>query len=311
MAEVTASMVKELRERTQAGMSDCKSALVEASGDMDAAVDIIMKKGLVKAAKTAGKVASEGEVRTFVSADGKRGALVEVNCQTDFVSRGDDFRAFVGSVLEVAAASKAGEDLSTKTFPGTDKTVELVRQELAGKIGENIVVRRWDAIEAGANGFVQAYVHMGGKNASIVAVAAANAAAAANADLKAFADNCAMQIVAMRPLVLSKDAVPAATLDKQKEIFAGQLKEEGKPEAAWPKIIDGKVAKWFTEVTLLGQANVWGEADGATIETIANSLEKKLGASTKLTGFVRFELGEGIEKKTDDLAAEVAKTIGN
>jgi len=311
MAEVTASMVKELRERTQAGMSDCKSALVEASGDMDAAVDIIMKKGLVKAAKTAGKVASEGEVRTFVSADGKRGAIVEVNCQTDFVSRGDDFRAFVGSVLEVAAASKAGEDLSTKTFPGTDKTVELVRQELAGKIGENIVVRRWDSIEAGANGFVQAYVHMGGKNASIVAVAAANADAAANAELKAFADNCAMQIVAMRPLVLSKESVPAATLEKQKEIFAGQLKEEGKPEAAWPKIIDGKVAKWFTEVTLLGQANVWGEADGATIETIANGLEKKLGAGTKLTGFVRFELGEGIEKKTDDLAAEVAKTIGN
>ena len=135
MGDITPVMIKELRERTQAGMSDCKLALSEASGDMEAAVEIILKKGLVKAAKTAGKVASEGEVRTSVSPDGKSGTIVEVNCQTDFVSRGDQFRDFVGKILEAATTAKAGSDLGTAKFPGTDRTVEDERLELAGKIG--------------------------------------------------------------------------------------------------------------------------------------------------------------------------------
>jgi elongation factor Ts len=305
MADITASMVKELRERTQAGMSDCKSALVEATGDMDKAVDIILKKGLVKAAKTAGKVASEGEVRTHISSDKKRGTIVEVNCQTDFVSRGDQFREFVGKVLEVASASKVGSDLGAMKYPGTDKTVEDMRLELAGKIGENLVLRRWDSLELKGNGFVHAYIHMGGKNAALVAVETANA----SADVMTFVDNVAMQIVAMRPMVVDKAQLPAAALDKQKDIFAGQLKEEGKPEAAWPKIVEGKVAKWYTEVTLLAQDNVWAPGEG-TIEKLREELSKKVGSPVMLQGLVRFELGEGIEKKQEDLAAEVAKTIG-
>ncbi|MFO0665900.1 MAG: translation elongation factor Ts [Polyangiaceae bacterium] len=310
MGDITPVMIKELRERTQAGMSDCKMALAEASGDMEAAVEIILKKGLVKAAKTAGKVASEGEVRTMVAADGKSGTIVEVNCQTDFVSRGDQFREFVGKVLEAASTAKAGSDLGTAKYPGTDRTIEDVRLELAGKIGENIVIRRWDSLSVSGNGFVHAYIHMGGKNAALVGITTGNADAAKNADVKAFADNISMQIVAMRPLVVDKAQVVASTVDKQKEIFQAQLKEEGKPEAAWPKIIEGKVAKWFTEVTLLGQDNVW-EPGAGTIEKLRAELAKKVGTDVTIASFVRFELGEGIEKKTEDLAAEVAKTIGN
>jgi len=313
MAEITASMVKELRERTQAGMSDCKNALVEAGGDMEKAVEVILKKGIVKAASRSGKVAAEGEVHTVVSTDGKRGTILEVNCQTDFVARGDDFRGFVNKIAQVASSGvPSGSDLSNQKFPGTDKTVEVVRQEMIAKTGENTVVRRWETVEAkGPNGLVHAYVHMGGKLAVLVHAEAPSADAVKSSDFKAFVDNCAMQIAAMTPIVVSKEQVPAGDVEKQKEIFAAQLKEEGKPEAAWPKIIEGKVAKWFTEVTLLGQQNVWDPEKG-TVDSIRAELGKALGGEVKLVNFVRYGLGDGIEKKTDDLAAEVAKlTAGN
>jgi elongation factor Ts len=307
MAEITASMVKELRERTQAGMADCKNALVEAQGDLDKAVEVILKKGIVKAAARAGRVASEGEVRTHVTADGKTGTIVEINCQTDFVSRGEEFRGFVGKVLEVATKAKPGADLSAETYPGTSKTVEDVRKEMVAKTGENMVVRRWDRVEAkGAGGIVHAYIHMGGKNAALISAEAPTADAMKSDGFKTFVDNCAMQIVAMRPLVVRKDEITPKQVDKQKEIYQAQLKEEGKPEQAWPKILEGKVAKWYTDVTLLGQDNVWDPGKG-TIDKLRTELGKELGGEVKIHTFVRFELGEGIEKKVDDLAAEVAK----
>jgi elongation factor Ts len=303
-------MIKELRERTSAGMSDCKNALVEADGDLDKAVDVILKKGLVKAASRAGKVATEGEVSTWVSADGKKGVIVEVNSQTDFVSRGDDFKAFVKSVLEVASTLPKGADLAAQKYPGGDKTIDVVRQDLVGRIGENIVVRRWDVLEAkGPNGFVTSYVHMGGKLAVLVGAEGHDAASKTHADVKAFVENCAMQIAAMSPIVVHKDHVAADVIAKQKEIFAGQLKEENKPEAAWPKIIEGKLNKWFTEVTLLGQDNVWEQGAG-TVDKVRGELTKKVGGEVAITEFVRFGLGEGIEKKVENLADEVAKTIG-
>ena len=310
MASITPAMIKELRERTSAGMSDCKNALVEADGDLDKAVEVILKKGLVKAASRAGKVAAEGEVATWVSPDGKKGVIVEVNCQTDFVSRGDDFKGFVQAVLGVAQKLTKGKDLGAEMYPGSDKTIDHVRQELVGRIGENIVVRRWDALEAkGANGVVVSYVHMGGKLAVLVEAEGANGEAKSNPDFKAFVENCAMQIAAMNPIVVSKEQVAAADTEKQKEIFAAQLKEEGKPEAAWPKIIEGKVAKWFTEVTLLGQDNVWEQGAGS-VDKVRGELGKKLGGDVKVHRFIRFGLGEGIEKKVENLADEVAKTIG-
>jgi elongation factor Ts len=310
MSNVTASMVKELRERTQAGMADCKNALVEALGDMEKAVEVILKKGIVKAASRAGRVATEGEVRTYVSSDAKYGVIVEVNCQTDFVARGDEFKNFVTKVTELASKAAPGTDLNTATYPGTDKTVDVVRQEIVAKTGENTVIRRWDRIEAkGAYSLVHAYVHMGGKLAVLLSAEAPTEAALKSEPFKAFIENCAMQIAAMRPTVVHKDEVPAHHIEKQKEIFTGQLKEEGKPEASWAKIIEGKVAKWFTEVTLHGQDNVWDPGKG-TIDKLRQELGKTLGGEVKLHGFVRLELGEGIEKKTDNLADEVAKLTG-
>lgn len=310
MAEINASMIKELRERTQAGMSDCKNALVEAGGDMEKAVEVILKKGIVKAAARAGKVAAEGEVRTLVS--GKRGTIIEVNCQTDFVARGDQFREFVGKVLDVASKLDKGADIGAQKFPGTDQTVDFVRAEMVAKTGENTVIRRWDMLvchEAG--GIVHSYIHAGGKLAVLVEAHAPSEAAAKNPEFVEFVDNCAMQIAAMSPLVVSKDKVAKADVDKQREIFQAQMQEEKAagtlkaPEAAWPKILDGKIEKWFTEITLLGQDSV--TTPGSSVDKLRQELGKKLGGDVVLKQFLRFGVGDGIVVAKDDLAAEVAK----
>jgi elongation factor Ts len=313
MADITAGMVKELRERTQAGMSDCKNALVETAGDMEKAVEVLLKKGQSKAASRAGRVAAEGEVATWVSADGKRGVILEVNCQTDFVSRGDDFKGFVKNVLAVATKAPKGTDLVKQTYPGTSKTVDQAREEMIAKTGENTVVRRWEAVEAKeAHGIVHAYVHAGGKLAVLVH---AEGPDAKNADFKGFVDNVSMQVAAMNPIVVRREEITKAQVEKQKEIFHAQLEESERngektpPKERWPNVIDGKVTKWFSEITLLGQDNVWDPPAG-TIDKLRQELSKKLGGEVKIHTFVRFSLGEGIEKKQEDLAAEVAKTIG-
>src|SRR5512143_501647 len=240
MSAITPAMIKELRERTQAGMSDCKNALVEAEGDMDKAVEVILKKGIVKAASRSGKVATEGEVRTLVTDNGTRGTIVEVNTQTDFVSRGDEFRNFVGKVLEVASHLDKGADLLAQKYPGGTETVEAVRQALVAKTGENTVVRRWDMLVAkGVGGFVHSYIHMGGKLAVLVEAYAPSADKAKDKDFLEFVDNVAMQIASMNPVVVSKENLLAAQVAKQKEIFEAQMKEEKAagtlkaPEAAW------------------------------------------------------------------------------
>jgi len=309
--KTTPAMVKELRERTQAGMSDCKNALDEAGGDMDKAVEVILKKGIVKAASRAGRVAAEGEVRTQVASDAKRGTIIEVNCQTDFVARGEDFRTFVGNVLGVAATLESGADLGQKTYPGTSSSIDLYRQEMVAKTGENTVIRRWDVIKAQPNGLVHSYIHMGGKLGVLISASASSPAALADKAFLEFIDNTAMQIAAMSPLVVGKEQISDKDVAKQKEIYEAQMKEEKAagtlkaPEASWPKIMDGKVAKWFTEVTLLGQDSV--TTPGSTIDKLRQELGKTLGGDVKIDGFLRFGVGDGIEKKTDDLAAEVAK----
>src|SRR6202453_4102338 len=171
MAAISASMVKELRDRTQAGMADCKNALVESEGDMEKAVEVILKKGIVKAASRAGRVAAEGEVATWISPDGKRGVIVEINSQTDFVSRGDDFKGFVKNVLVVACTAPKGADLGALKHPGSDQTVDQVRAALADKTGDELVVRRSAALDAPEpNAWVHAYVHLGGKLAALIHV---------------------------------------------------------------------------------------------------------------------------------------------
>ncbi|HEX8790348.1 MAG TPA: translation elongation factor Ts [Polyangiaceae bacterium] len=313
MAEVTASMVKELRERTQAGMSDCKNALVEAGGDMEKAVEIILKKGLAKAASRSGRVATEGQVATWVAPDGKRGVIIEINTQTDFASRDELFQKFAKDVLQVASKAPKGADLGAQTYPGTDKTVEFTRAELSAKTGENIVLRRWGTVEAKEpNSLVHAYVHPGGKLAVLVH---AEGPDTKNADFKTFVDNVAMQVAAMNPMVVRKEEITPAAKDKQKEIYEAQMKEEKAagtlkaPEQAWPKIIEGKLGKWFTEVTLLAQDNVWDPPAGS-IDAVRQAVSKQVGGEVKIHAFLRYSLGEGIEKKTEDFAAEVAKTVG-
>ncbi|MBK7586809.1 MAG: elongation factor Ts [Myxococcales bacterium] len=308
MSQISMQQVKELRERTAAGLNDCRSALMESSGDMEKAVEIILKKGLAKSAKRAGAVATEGEVAAWVAADGLAGVLVEVNIQTDFAARNDDFKAFVQKIVDVASKAKAGADLSAEPFPGGG-TVEENRQALVGKLGENIIVRRWERI-AVDGGKVHAYVHMGGKVGVLVAVQATAAGAAAKPEFVKFIDDLAMQAAAMSPQWLAKADVPTAESDKQRAIYDAQLIEEGKPDAARPKIIEGKLNKWMKEVCLLEQESVI--ESGKTIDQLRAELAKALDGDVSVKQFARFQLGEGIDKpQGEDFAAEVAKMAGN
>jgi elongation factor Ts len=302
--------VKELRDRTQAGLNDCRSALVEAAGDMEKAVEIILKKGLAKSAKRAGAIATEGLVIAKVAADGQSGVLVEVNIQTDFAARNQEFIAFAEAVGEVAMKAKTGADLGNEPFPRGGGTVEEVRQALVGKLGENITVRRWDRVSIDGPGKVHAYVHMGGKIAALLAARTGSAEAVKAGAFDKFLDETAMQVAAMAPQFLAPSEVPADAKQKQSEIFDAQLAEEGKPEKARPKIIEGKLAKWMKEVCLLEQQSVLDSEK--TVDDLRRAVGKELGAEITLARFVRFQCGEGIDKPVgDDFAAEVAKMTGN
>lgn len=306
MAQVSMQQVKELRDRTQAGLNDCKSALAEAEGDMDKAVEIILKKGLAKSAKRAGAVATEGVVSAQVAADGKSGVIVEVNIQTDFAARNEDFLGFVANVVTAATQAERGTDLGAAPYPAGGGTVEEARQALVGRLGENITVRRWDKLSV-ETGRVHAYVHMGGKVGVLLAARTSTPAIAENGDFLKFVDDVAMQIAAMAPLYLNTSEVPQADKQKQAEIYEAQMAEEAKPVPAdrRPKIIEGKVGKWMKEVCLLEQQSVIHT--DSSIEQLRAGLAKQLSGDIQLERFVRYERGEGIQKASSDFAAEVAK----
>ncbi len=310
MAQVNMQQVKELRDRTQAGLNDCRAALMEAEGDMDKAVEVILKKGLAKSAKRAGAVASEGIVSALVSDDGRQGVIVEVNIQTDFAARNEDFLAFVGNVVQVAAKAPSGADLGAQPYPSGSATVEETRQALVGRLGENITVRRWARLSVQGAGRVHAYVHMGGKIGVLLAVSIGADNVLTDERFVGFLDDVAMQAAAMAPQYLSTADVPEDAKRKQSEIYEAQLAEEGKPEQARPNIIKGKLAKWMKEICLLEQQSVIHT--DKTIEQLRAELEKTLGTSVKVDGFVRYERGEGIDKPpAEDFAAEVAKSMGS
>jgi elongation factor Ts len=311
MSAPSMQQVKELRDRTAAGLSDCKSALTESAGDMEKAVEIILKKGLAKSAKRAGAVAAEGVVVTAVTPDGKRGVIVEVNIQTDFAARNPDFVSFADQVAKAALSAKPGSELGAEKFPGGSATIEETRAALVGKLGENITVRRWESLSVDGAGKVQSYVHMGGKIGVLLAVRAGNDTIAKAPAFEKLADDSAMQIAAMAPQFLSASEIPADAKSKQSEIFKGQLAEDPKapPAASHPKIIEGKLAKWAKEICLLDQPSVL-EGD-KTVDQIRANVAKELGGDVVFSRFVRFERGEGIEKpQGDDFAAEVAKMAG-
>ncbi|MFO0587576.1 MAG: translation elongation factor Ts [Polyangiaceae bacterium] len=317
---VTPQAIKELRERTQAGMSDCKNALVEASGDMEKAVEIILKKGLAKSAKRAGAVAAEGEVRAAVVESKHAANIVEVNIQTDFAARNDQFKAFVGDVLGALHAAPSGADAHTIAISG--KTIGELATELTAKIGEKIHVRRWSRVEipAGKHGVAHAYVHLGGKIGVVLTIETGTADAAKSAQVAELADDIAMHIAATGPVSLRRDEISEERKATQKDIFEAQLKEDPKqkdhPER-WGKIIEGKFNKWYSESVLLEQESVVTKTNdkgeplpAEKISVLLEKAGKALGTSVTVGAFIRFERGEGIDKAQGDFAAEVAKMAG-
>lgn len=291
MAQITAALVKELRERTGAGMMDCKKALTAVEGDMDKAIDFLREKGLAAAAKKAGRIAAEGTVASYVSEDGKVGVIVEINCETDFVAKNDDFKALVSSVAaHIAAANPA--DLETLLASEIDgQTVEAMVTACIAKIGEKISVRRFARYEA-AEGLVAAYIHGGGKIGVLVKM---------NGGSAELGKDIAMHIAAANPSYLNRTQVPAAELEHEKEVLSEQAKNEGKPEKIIEKMVLGRINKYYKEVCLVDQEYV-KDPD----YTIAKLLKEN---NADVVEFARFQLGEGIEKKQEDFAAEVMSQI--
>ncbi len=287
MAEITASMVKELRERTGLGMMDVKKALVETDGDMKKAEDLLRVKSGAKASKVAGRIAAEGAIGIYVSPDAKLGALVEVNCETDFVAKDSNFVDFVNGLAELVASSGETdvEKLAKLKLP-SGEVVEDKRQALIGKLGENITVRR--AALHRTDGRLGQYLH-GIRIGVLVDVDGGD---------ETLAKDLAMHIAASKPLAVSRDQVPPETIEREREIAKARALESGKPENIVEKIVDGSVQKFLSEITLHGQPFV--KDDKTTVEKLLKS------SNARVASFSLFVVGEGIEKKTSDFAAEVA-----
>jgi elongation factor Ts len=286
---ISASMVKELRERTSAGMMECKKALTETDGDMEAAVQLLRTSGAAKADKKAGRVAAEGVVSIYISDDKKLGVIVEVNSETDFVAKGDDFQRFAADIAAaVAATNPADLDALNATKLPSGETVDETRRALIAKLGENITVRRFERVEAVGDAEISSYQH--GLKIGVLVNSEGG-----NHDL---GKDLAMHVAALKPLCVSTDEVPADAVEKEKEVFSAQAAESGKPPEIIEKMITGRINKFLNEVALHGQDFV--KDPGTTI----GKLLKAENAS--VVSFTRVEVGEGIEKKVEDFAAEVA-----
>ena len=300
----TAKDVQMLRERTGVGMMDCKKALTAADGDMEKAIDFLREKGLAAAAKKSGRIASEGVVYAYNDEAAKIAVLVEVNSETDFVAKNDKFIAFVEDVAKtIVAANPADVDaLLNCTIAGSDETVLASLQDKILTIGENIKIRRFVRTE----GIAATYVHGGGRIGVLVEFDTTDEAAA-NASFKELGKDVAMQIAAINPLFLNKESVPAETVEKEKAILTEQAINEGKPAAIAEKMVLGRIAKYYKENCLIEQAFV--KNGDVTVQQQVDSVAKEIGATIVVKNFFRFERGEGIEKKADNFADEVASMI--
>lgn len=303
---ITAKMVKELREMTGAGMMDCKKALTETNGDMDKAIEVLREKGQAKAVKKAGRIAAEGLVATKVSEDGKKAAIVEVNSETDFVAKNDMFQTYVADVAAQALSTDAADIDAFLAEPWAADTTKTVKDALTEKIsviGENLNIRRFAQVEA-ADGFVASYIHAGGKIGVLVEVATD----VINDAVKEMGKNIAMQAAALKPVYTSRAEVDQAYIEKEKEVLTAQAKNE-KPDAN-DKIINGmvmgRINKELKEICLLDQVYVKAEDGKQAVSKYVEQVAKENGAKIAIKSFVRFETGEGIEKKQEDFAAEVA-----
>jgi len=285
--QVTATMVKELRERTGAGMMECKKALTDANGDMDAAIEQMRKSGQAKADKKASRIAAEGT--TAIASNGTQAVIIEVNCETDFVAKDDQFQNFTNQLAELVLSNnlKSVEELNAASMPN-GQTVEQTRLELVAKIGENIQVRRFEKLSADAS--VSSYAH--GKRISVLVD---------HSGSDDVGKDIAMHIAASKPLCISKSEVPADVLDKEKDIAKAQAEASGKPAEIIEKMVLGKVNKFLKESTLLGQSFI--KDDSLTVEKYLK------GANASVTKFIRYEVGEGLEKRSENFADEVQKQI--
>jgi len=306
MAEITAALVKELRDKTGAGMMDCKKALGEAGGDMEAAVDWLRTKGLAAAAKKAGRVAAEGLVG--VATRGPAGAVVEVNSETDFVARNELFQAFVRTVAGLAVGGNGDvEVLKAMPYPGTGRSVAEELTELVARIGENLVMRRSERLAVG-NGVVASYMHNSlAPGLGKIGVLVAHESEAASDALAALGRQLAMHVAAANPQYLDVSSVSAAALDRERAVLREQAADSGKSEEIVNRMVEGRLRKFYEETVLLDQVFV---IDGETrVSKVVEAAAKQAGKPIKVTGFVRMQLGEGIDKPTTDLAAEVAATL--
>ena len=290
---ITASLVKELREKTGAGMMDCKKVLTETDGDMEKAIELLRERGIAKAAKKSGRIAAEGLVEAYISDDKKTGAVVEVNSETDFVAKNDEFKTFVMNVAKQVVETNpkdVEELLAQKSIVEPEKTVNEVLVEKIATIGENLNIRRFQRFET--NGFVEKYIHGDGKIAVLVNMEKGTGEVAK--------DVC-MQIAAARPEYLNEQAVPADRLEKEKEILKAQTRNEGKPEAIAEKIVLGRIGKFYSEVCLVDQEFVKDPS-----KKVSQLLKE---TDSEVIEFARFEKGEGLEKREENFAEEVMKQL--
>ena len=312
MAAVTAAMVKELREMTGAGMMDCKKALSATDGDMDKAVEFLREKGLAGAAKKAGRIAAEGIVDTLVSEDGKTAVVVEVNSETDFVAKNEKFRTYVAEVAKQALASNASDMdafMAEKWIGDESMTVAEELSSQIAVIGENMKIRRYEKVTE-ENGFVASYIHAGGKIGVLVDVETD----VINDAVKEMAKNVAMQAAALRPEFTSRSEVSEDYIAHEKAILMAQIqndpKESQKPEKVIQGMIEGRINKELKEICLLDQVYVKAEDGKQSVKNYVDSVAKAEGAKITIKKFVRFETGEGLEKKSENFAEEVAKQMG-
>ena len=300
--------VMKLREQTGVGMMDCKKALVETDGNFDEAVKYLREKGMASAAKKASRVAAEGLVKCLISDDKKTGVAIEINCETDFVARSDQFVALVDNLANHVLHSSAAtvdEMLTENYYADASKTVSVLIAEATAAIGEKISLRRFTKFALTDAGLVASYIHMGGK----IGVLAELRSDANQSDLQELAFNICMQIAASKPTVIASEDCDPSALEAEREILTVQARNEGKPEAVISKMVEGRIHKYYKEVCLLEQEYV--RESSLSVKQVIKDVEKSTGSAITVTRFVRYEMGEGIEKRVDNFVDEIAEQMKN
>jgi elongation factor Ts len=287
---ITATLVKDLREKTNAGMMDCKRALEETKGDLDAAVTLLREKGIAKAAKKADRAANEGIITARIASSEKTGILLEVNCETDFVSKNENFQQFIALIADTLAASSATDLAAALAVPAGDLSIDDLVKSKVIEVGENLQLRKFVRFDATGEGVIASYIHMGGKVGVLLEVGSTKAETATTASFRDLAKDITLHIAASAPKGLSRDDIPADVIEAEKSVFRAQLINEGKPEAMIDKIIPGKLTKWFSESCLLEQSFV--KDPDTTIAKLLEAKGKELGDTLTVRRFVRFGLGE-------------------